>query len=145
MTRKRVPIHLAIWASLLAIFSPQHFLKFEARTTKPLGIPAATNNNSVNVVSRGFRRAFILVLSAVVTGVLVGLGLSRWLGPPTPGAVKWLQIVSAAVLLMATIYLRGPAIQTWEQDTLIERVDRWIYCAGYSLGTGALVTSLVWS
>jgi len=145
MNRMRVPVHLAIWAILLVIFSPKHFLQSEACAIKRVGIPAASDKNCVNVVSRGFRRAFVLVLAAVVIGVLVGLGLSRWFGPPTPGSVKWLQIVGAAVLLMATICLRGPAIQTWKQDTLIERVDRWIYCAGYFLGTVAVVTSLVWS
>jgi hypothetical protein len=145
MNPKRVPVHLGISAALLAIFSPKRFLRFEERATKPLGIPAASDNDSVNVVSRGFRAALFLVLAAVIFGWLVGLSLSRWFGQPTPLGVNALQIAGAAVLLLATVYLRGPAIGTWEGDTLIERVDRWIYCAGYFLGTAAVVTSVMWS
>jgi hypothetical protein len=145
MNRKRAPVHLAIYATLLALISPKHFLLFEERVTKPLGIPAASDNNSVNVVSRGFRAALVLVLAAVTFGWLVGLSLSRWFGPATPKGVNVLQIGGAAVCLLATIYLRGSAIGTYDRETLIERVDRWIYCAGYFLGTAAVVTSLVWS
>jgi hypothetical protein len=145
MRPKRVPVHLAIYATLLAIVSPKHFLQLEERMTKPLGIPAASESNNVYVVSRGFRAALVLVLAAVVFGALVGLSLSRWFGRPTRWEINGLQVAGAAVLLLVTIYFRGPAIETWKRETLIERVDRWIYCTGYVLGTAAVVTSLVWS
>lgn len=141
----RVPIHLAIWASLLAIFSPGRFLQFQERVTKPLGIPAASDSNSVSVVSRGFWRAVVVVLTAAIFGAAMGVALSRWVGPPTSLGIVMLQIVGASILLLATIYLRGPEIETYDRETLIERVDRWIYCAGYFLGTAAIVASLVWS
>ena len=141
----RVPLHLAVWATVLAIFAPARFLHFQERVTKPLGIPAASDNNTVKVVSRGFWTAVVVVFAAGIFGWLVGLSLGRLAGPPTPRCIVALQIVGASILLLATIYLRGPAIETYDRETLIERVDRWIYVCGYFLGTAVIVTSLVWS
>ncbi len=138
----RVPILLAIWATVLAIFAPRRFRQFEERVTKA---PAASNNNSVEMVSRGFWTAIVVVLAADIFGGLLGLGLSRVAGPPTRGHIAALQIVGVSILLLATIYLRGSAIETWDRNTLIERVDRWIYIGGYFLGTAFIVISIIWS
>jgi hypothetical protein len=120
-------------------------LQFQERVTKPLGIPAASDGNSVIVVSRAFWTAVVVVAAAALVGALLGLTLGRVIGTPTPRGVAILQIVGASILLLATIYVRGPAIETYDRETLIERVDRWIYCAGYFLGTAAIVASLAWS
>jgi GNAT superfamily N-acetyltransferase len=58
--------------------------------------------------------------------VLAGLGLGRVFGPPTPRELSVLQTIGASILLLATIYVRGPAIRTYGRETLIERVDRWL-------------------
>ena len=141
----RVPLHLGICATILAVFSPRLFLRFEERVTKPRGIPAASDDNSVRVVSRGFWSAVGIVFVACLFGWLVGLSLCHSAGSPNPRWTAVLQIIGAGTLLLATIYLRGSAIRTFDRDTLIERVDRWIYVAGYFLGTATIVVSLVWS
>ena len=141
----RVLIHIAIWATVLAVFAPTRFLHFQDRVTKPLGIPAASDANSVTVVSRAFWTAVAIVLAAAIVGVLAGFGLGGAFGSPTPRGIAVLQIVGASILLLATIYVRGPAIETWDRETLIERIDRWLYCGGYFLGTSAIVASLAWS
>ena len=141
----RVPLHLAVWATLLAISSPRRFLEFQERVTKPLGIPAASANESVDIVFRGFWTAIFVVFAAALFGGLCGLVLARFVGPPTPRGIAMLQIAGASILLLATLYLRGAAIETYKRQTLIERVDRWIYCAGYFFGTAAIVSSLVWT
>ena len=140
----RVPLHIAVWATLLAIVAPKRFLRFQHRVTKPRGIPAASDDNTVMIVSHGFRKAALLVCAATILGWLVGIGLTTCVGPPSSKRVATLQIFGAVVLLLATIYLRGAEIETWDHNTLIERVDRWIYCAGYVLGTAAIVASLTW-
>jgi anti-sigma-K factor RskA len=141
----RVPIHLAVLATVLALFAPARFLRFQDRVTKPLGIPAASDNTSVTVVSRAFWTAVVVVAAAAVVGAATGLALSRVLGAATPKGIAALQIIGASILLLATIYVRGPAIETYGRRTLIERVDRWVYCGGYFLGTAAIVASLAWS
>lgn len=141
----RVPVHLAIWATVLAVFAPTRFLQFQDRVTKPLGIPAASDGNSVAIVARAFWTAVVVVAADGILGTFAGLALGRAIGPPSPKGVAVLQIIGASILLLATIYVRGPAIETYDRETLIERVDRWIYCAGYFLGTAAIVASLAWS
>lgn len=141
----RVPVHIAILATVLAIISPRRFLEFQERVTKPRGIPVASNDESVDVVFRGFWIAVLIVLASGVFGWLFGVALSYFIGPATPTGVAVLQIAGASILLLATLYLRGSAIETYKRQTLIERVDRWIYCAGYFTGTAAIVSSLVWA
>ena len=141
----RVPIHIAIRATVLAVFSPKRFRSFQERVTKPLGIPAASDSNSVTIVSCAFWTSVAVVGAAAIVGSLVGFLLSQFVGPATPKGVAALQIIGASILLLSTIYVRGPAIETYDRETLIERVDRWIYCAGYFVGTAAIVASLAWS
>ena len=140
----RVPIHLAVWSVVLAVFSPKRFLSFQDRVMRPRGIPAASDANSVKIVSRAFWTSVVVVVAAAVVGWLAGLMLYKLVGPASSKAVTTLQIVGASILLLSTIYVRGPAIETWDRQTLIERVDRWIYCGGYFVGTAAIVASLVW-
>jgi hypothetical protein len=140
----RVPPHIAVAATVLAVLAPSRFLQFQEQVTKPRGIPAASDNNSVLVVARAFRTAFLIVLLAAVAGWLVGLVLGCVIGAATLKGIAGLQILGASILLLATIYVRGPAIETYDQKTLIERIDRWLYCGGYFLGTAAIVASLAW-
>lgn len=65
----------------------------------------------------------------------MSVALGHALRSPTPKGLAALQIIGASILLLATIYVRGPAIETYVRETLIERVDRWIYCGGCFLGT----------
>lgn len=111
---------------------------------KPRGIPAASDDDSVLIVSRAFRTSFFIVLLAAIAGALGGLTLLSLFGEASSRSVAVLQIVGASILLMATIYVRGADIETWAGETLIERVNRWLYCGGYFLGTAAIVASLAW-
>jgi hypothetical protein len=140
----RIPVHIAVRATLLAILSPAWFLEFQDRIAKPRGIPVASNGDGAKRVRHAFWEAVILVLFAAFVGFLIGLGLGRWRGSPGQTLIVLLQIVSALILLLATVYVRGDAIRTWHGQALIERVDRWIYCTGYFVGTVTIVVSLVW-
>lgn len=63
----RTPIQIAVWACILVIFSPNRFLVFQHKKIKSLGIPAASNDDSVTVVSHAFWISLILV---VVSGAV---------------------------------------------------------------------------
>jgi drug/metabolite transporter (DMT)-like permease len=112
--------------------------------TKSLGIPAAADNNSVNVVSRAFWMSLVLVLVSALIGAAAGMVCGRVLGAASPRAISWLQIVGASMLLWGTLFVRGWEIQTYKGQTLVERVNRWIYRALYCVGTAMLVSSLTW-
>jgi hypothetical protein len=119
-------------------------VKLQEHIMQAYGIPAASDNATVTAVSRGFRSAGFITLAAALLGALVGFCLQQWFGPATPWSIACLQIIGTSVLLLATIYVLGAVIVTWNRQTLIERVDRWIYCGGYILDTSVLVASLVW-
>lgn len=140
----RTPFRIAIWACLLAIFSPSRFLAFQEETAKGLGIPAAADNNSINVVSRAFWGSLILVLISGFVGAAAGIAFGRTVGAASADAIGWLQIAGASLLLWGTLFVRGWEIQTYKGKTLVERVNKWIYRALYCVGTAILVSSLTW-
>jgi hypothetical protein len=139
-----MPVHLAVWSCLLAIFSPRRFLEFQERTTKKLGVPAASENNSVFIVSHAFWFALVLVLVSGAVGAVAGLVCGLTLGVASARVITWLQLAGALLLLWGTLFVRGWQIQTYRGQTLIERVNQWIYRAFYCLGTATLVASLTW-
>ncbi len=95
------------------------------------------------IVSLAFWMSVVVVAAGVV-GWLAGYMLDKGVGPASSNAVAARQVVGAAILLLCTIYVRGSAIETWDRETLIERVDRWICCGGNLVGTAAIVASLAW-
>jgi hypothetical protein len=137
-------MQIAVWACILVIFSPNRFLVFQDKKTKSLGIPAASNDDSVFVVSRAFWVSLILVVVSGAVGATVGLLCGRAFGAATPRTIYWLQIGGVSLLLWGTLFVRGWEIETFDGRTLIERVNRWIYRALYCVGTAILVSSLTW-
>jgi hypothetical protein len=141
--RLRLPIRSVIWACLLAIFSPKRFLEFQ-EGKKNLGIMAASDNNSVLVVSHAFWISLVLVLSSGLLGAVIGVVCGRLFGAASAQTISCFQVGGACLLLWGTLFVRGWQIQTYKGQTLIERVNQWLYRALYCLGTVILVASLTW-
>ncbi len=139
-----MPVLLAVWACLLAVFSPKRFLDFQERKTKVLSIPASSDENSAFTVSRAFWISLFLVLISRVSGAFTGVVYGWVFGAASSRMTTWLQAVGAALLLWGTLFVRGWDIQTYGAQTLIERVNRWIYRGLYCIGTAVLVASLTW-
>ncbi len=138
----KTPIRAALWACVLAVFSPRRFLEFQERRAESIGIPAASDDSTVDAVSHAFWGSLVLVLLSAAIGALAGAAC-RWLLTPVPGyIVKWLQITGTSLLLWGTLFVRGWEIQTYKGRTLVERVNQWIYRALYCAGTAILVSSL---
>ncbi|PPC93176.1 MAG: hypothetical protein CTY33_09230 [Methylotenera sp.] len=139
-----MPLHLAIWACLLAIFSPKHFLSFQERQTKLLGITAASDNCSALVIRRAFWLSLLLVILSGIFGGASGLLAGQVFGPASPRLISTLQVIGACILLWGTLFVRGWEIQTYKGHTLIEMVNQWLYRTLYCIGTAVLVASLIW-
>jgi hypothetical protein len=142
--RVRTPLHFAVAACFLALVSPVRFLRFQERTTRGLGIPAAADETSAFAVRRAFWLALLLVAVAAGIGAAVGRLGGHVFGLASAHAILTLQIVGASVLLWGTLFVRGWEIQTGHGETLIERVNQWLYRLLYCAGTGLLVASLTW-
>jgi hypothetical protein len=78
----------------------------------------------------------------MVAGYLIGKGLACIVSPAPIYLVGVLQVVGAAILLWATLFVRGWDIQTMGGVSLTERVNQWIYRLLYCLGTTVIVVSL---
>ena len=88
--------------------------------------------------------AFVYTVSAVVIAILSSLLLSAYFGKPTDLIVFAIQILAAAILLIATLALLGWEIQSIGGTTLPEQTNRWLFRAQYWLGTYLLVLSVSW-
>lgn len=139
-----MPLHLATWACLLAIFSPKHFLSFQERQTKLLCITAASDNGSAFVIRRAFWLSLVLVILSGTFGGFSGLVAGQLFGPASLRLIGTLQVIGACILLWGTLFVRGWEIQTYKGHTLIEKVNQWLYRALYCTGTAVLVASLIW-
>ena len=76
------------------------------------------------------------LVTAVILNVLKVLSSANWDAA--------LQYGGIAVLLWATLGRVGHPIETWDKETLPERVDLWIFRLLYVLGSYALALSVAW-
>jgi len=96
------------------------------------------------IIRRSFKHGFLLVVVTLALGYLSGMGLRRLLGQPIPATAMLLQVLAAGVLLGATVSILGWDIQSFNGQTLPEKVNRWTYRGLYFLGTYVLVLASTW-
>jgi hypothetical protein len=140
--KRSTPFHLAVWACALVLFRPARFRAFEAENTEPLGIPAASNRDSVFLVRRAFWTSLLLVIGSGIVGALAGLVAGYAIGAVSARAIAWMQVIGACLLLWGTLFVRGWELQTYKGLTLVERVNQWLYRGLYCAGTAVLVASV---
>jgi hypothetical protein len=139
----KIPLKIAFWACILAIFCPSRFQAFHEKTTKNLGV-ASPNKNLIKVVSKGFWVSLMLVIIAALVGAVAGVFFGAIFGHASANTVMCLQAVGAFLLVWGTLFVRGWEIQTWDGQTIEERVNRWIYRTLYFIGTVIIASSLTW-
>jgi len=93
-------------------------------------------------VTRALWESLVLVLCSIAAGYLAGKVLGVMTHGVAPALAGWLQIVGGAILLWATLFVRGWDIQSYGGVTLTERVNRWVYRSLYCVGTAVIVASL---
>jgi|ERR1043166_7917925 ABC-type dipeptide/oligopeptide/nickel transport system permease subunit len=89
--------------------------------------------------------AFFSTVIAVVAGVVAGTTLGAITGTPSNVTVAILQVIGAAIILVATLAFLGWEIQSYKGQTLPEKVNRWLFRAQYWLGTFIFVLSVAWT
>lgn len=100
--KPEVSPHIAIWACLLAIFSPKHFLLYQEEQLKLRGVPAASDNASVFVIRRAFWLSLVLVILSGAIGGFGGFGgfvSGQVFGIASPHLIRTLQVIGACILL----------------------------------------------
>jgi hypothetical protein len=140
-----VPFWRAVHLCFLAIFSPRRFDKYEQPDLIDLETrPNATERYRVTKVQRAFLHSLGLVLASGVVGLVLGTIACHYIGKSDLG-VATLQTVGAALVLWATLAVRGWDIETFAGVTLTERVNQWIYRSLSCLGTAILVMTVPWA
>jgi hypothetical protein len=114
----------------------------DAQIRLSMGPPPTTQPDRAALVQGAFFSSFFLVLVSGSLGYAAGkmmLHLGRCAEATT---TTWLQVTSAAILLWATLFIRGWEIQSFGGVTLEERVNQWLYRAMCFVGTVIGVYSL---
>ena len=144
-TPSKVSLGKALWLSLLLVVAPERFAAEEARDNE------WRNNNPSGKVAppkaQIIRAALAASLFAVVASAAIGYGVATAWTQFTSwcfsaGAVVWLQVAGALVLLWGTLFVRGYEITSWSGVTYSERVNQWLYRTLYCVGTSIAVFSL---
>ena len=95
-------------------------------------------------IRRSFGRGFKWVMVALILGWISGVIFHRTVGPALPSLIMGLQVLAAGILLGATLSLVGREIESWDGQTLPEKIDALLYRILYITGTYLLVLSLTW-
>jgi uncharacterized membrane protein len=140
-----MPIHIAVWACLLAIFSPKKFISFQRHHAKKLNILVATEDeNNIHIINKAFWKSLVIVVTSAAIGGIAGLIAGQLFGLASSRLIAVLQVAGACVLLWGTLYVRGWEIATFKKDSFTERINQFLYHTLYCVGTSLLVASLTW-
>jgi hypothetical protein len=131
--------------SWLAVVSPASFDAIEQGDLKAMDArPNAEVRYRVDRVRSALLGSLALGASAAIVGATAGRCAGKLLGP-WQTAVTTIAVLGAAILLWATIAVRGWEVQTFSNATLTERVNRWIFLGLYWIGTVLLVVAASWA
>ncbi len=135
----------AFGLSLKVLFQPKQMQAEEekdAELRQAMGNPPNDQPHRAIVVQRAFFSSMILVLTSGLLGYTAGIAMASLGRCADTTTTSWLQISSAAILLWATLFIRGWEIQSFGGVTLTERVNQWLYRSMCCVGTVVGVYSL---
>ena len=135
-------IHLC-W---LLLFRNKYFLDLETTDYKErfgyIGESGVEKQPAAKVVQIAFFASLGLVLTSGVTGWAIARLLEIFGRCADPTTVGLSQIISAGLLLWATLFVRGWEIQTFAGVGFTERVNQWLYRGLCCIGTAIAVYSI---
>jgi hypothetical protein len=128
----------------LAAFAPARFEEIERQDKIALNADTRTPQSpGIRAVRQAFGHSAVWGISAVIVGALLGW-VTALLFDPGPFALAVAASLGTAVLLWATLALKGWEIQTWGGVTLTERVNLWWFRGLYWIGTVLVVVAAIW-
>ena len=89
---------------------------------------------NAGLLRKRFWRAAIFIIVIIVLALLVSVAI----GNPPPDGIDWLRLLAVFFVLLSALGRGGWGIQTWGDDTVVERVDRAMYWVS-QLGAAALL------
>jgi hypothetical protein len=132
----------ALWSCFLLVFLPEKSKAMEEVYNARQNALDSEGEPRHRVV----RRALVFSLLIVVFAAILGWFVGRFVGWFGYCALAWwigfLQIAGTGLLLWAVLFVRGWEIQSWDGNTLSERVNQWLYRALSFIGTWILVLAL---
>lgn len=141
----KISFREAVCLCFLAVFRPERFNAEEDIHNERLRVaPSGNPERRVYILRRALIGSLQLVLASGAVGAALAKILFWALGTANSSTIVNFQIVAALLLLWGTLAVRGWDIQTYNGETLTERVNQWIYRFLYCAGTVALVISLAW-
>ena len=131
-------IKILLLGVIIYLLSPGLFFRFGGRwfpeeLTEPNPFP-----DRVAILRRRFWGAFSVVFGLIAV-VLAG---SYVLGSFPNGPRNWLRIIAVGVALTATLGRGGRGIETFPQETIIERIDRGMFMISQLGATAFLLIAL---
>jgi hypothetical protein len=141
----------AAWSCFLLVFAPAKFKALEDEdSAQQRALDKEKTSEQIAeeweprhlVVRRAFGFSFLVVVVAAIIGWVVGR-LVGWIGYC---ALSWwigfLQIAETGLLLWSVLFVRGWEIQSFDGNTLGERVNRWLYRFLSFVGTLILLVAI---
>jgi hypothetical protein len=136
------------YATVLCLVAPSRFLaqaKVYDSKLPPTSKPEDQSAHSAKIVRRAFWGSFGFTVGSSALGYSLGLLLKCLAGPASPATAKVVQLVSAVLVLVATLATRGWDIQTYAGITLVEKVNQWLTRGLYVIGTFFFTRFLGWA
>jgi hypothetical protein len=132
-----------IYLCLLLVFRPSKFTEEERTDIARLEAQPSITPERGAMLRQALFEALIWMVASASLGFLLGFFFGCYFGR-SEFITSALQLIGAAILLWATLAVRGWDIASFATSTLTERVNQWIYRFSYSVGTALLVMTVGW-
>ena len=146
MPQERKLVHrfwFALKATVLCLLAPESFGRLSVERDGAQAL--AQNRKTAKNIRRAFLFSLLWTVGAILAGYFFGLELKCFRGAATASTATFFQLVSAAVVLIATLAVRGWEIQTFQGNTLAEKVNQWLPRALFVVGTFFFSLFLGWT
>jgi hypothetical protein len=97
------------------------------------------------IIRRALWISCLCTIGAILLGYSIGFSLKCTVGAASTSTATFVQAVSAGVILIATLTVRGSEIQTYSGETLSEKVNQWLMRTLFVCGTFAFSLFLGWA